>query len=248
MRIKNILKDGILGLLMITAIWWLGYLFIDTRALANPIEVYKELPSFIVDDKTKWHIIYSLSRIGMGLIISCIIGVIIGILMGYNKTADKILKPILYFAYPIPKLALMPIVILLLGIRESSKVVMIVLILVFQIITSVRSAIMNIDKEQYNFYKVMGAKKHSIFFGVTIPSITKDMLTSLKIGVGTAISILFFTETYGTKYGLGFYIMDRFQTADYVDMYCGIVVLSCIGFLLFAMIDVVQSIVCKWDD
>ena len=64
--------------------------------------------------------------------------------------------------------------------------------------------------------------------------------------MATAISVLFFTETFGTQYGMGYYIMDAWLRVNYLDMYAGIVVLSLIGLCLFGIIDMVEARACRW--
>jgi NitT/TauT family transport system permease protein len=64
--------------------------------------------------------------------------------------------------------------------------------------------------------------------------------------MATAISVLFFTETFGTQYGMGYFIMDAWMRVNYLEMYSGIVVLSVIGLVLFISIDFVERHMCSW--
>ena len=64
--------------------------------------------------------------------------------------------------------------------------------------------------------------------------------------MATAVSVLFFTETFGTQYGMGYYIMDAWLRVNYLDMYAGIVVLSLMGLLLFGLIDMAEYVTCRW--
>ncbi len=226
--------------------WYMLYLIVDSRIVPNPFDVFKMLPIILKDEETFLHVAYSLSRVLIGLSISLVFGTFIGVLMGMNEKVDKVLNPIVYLMYPVPKLALLPTVILTLGLKESSKITMIILIVIFQIITAIRGAVINIPKSNYMYFNIMGANKIKTFMHVTAPIILKELFIILKISTGTAISVLFFTETYGTRYGLGFYIMDCFQTVDYVEMYAGIVILSSIGFTLFFLIDLLETIFTPW--
>jgi NitT/TauT family transport system permease protein len=64
--------------------------------------------------------------------------------------------------------------------------------------------------------------------------------------MATAVSVLFFTETFGTQYGMGYFIMDAWLRVNYLEMYAGIVVLSLIGLLLFGVIDLIEHYACRW--
>jgi NitT/TauT family transport system permease protein len=192
------------------------------------------------------HIGASLLRILEGLSLSFLIAVPVGLLFAYYPKVNKYCKPLLYFSFPIPKLALLPIVMLLMGIGESAKITMIVLILVFQIMVGIRDAALHIPKEDFQVLTALGASKIQLLRWVTLPAILPEMLTSLRVAVGTSASVLFFTETFGTDKGIGFYIVDSWMRLAYKEMYTGIIVLSLIGFVLFFAIDRMEKRICKW--
>lgn len=79
-----------------------------------------------------------------------------------------------------------------------------------------------------------------------MPAAYSAILNAIRIALGTAIAILFFTEVYGTSYGLGFFIMDAWGRLDYLDMYSGILVLSLVAFILFQLIDLAETRANKW--
>lgn len=230
---------------MLNLIWIVGYLCTNTTVIPNPLMVYKQFPS-IFTEEIVIHIYYSLYRIGFGLFLSLLIGIPIGILMAYSRKANSILYPLIYFTYPIPKTALLPIAMLLLGMKEKSKITIIFLIIVFQVIVSVRDSITNIEPVMYQVVKSSGANKWQIIWHVTLPAILPQLLTSVRVSLGTAVSILFFVEGYGTKYGMGYYILDAWSRIQYAQMYIGIIVISVVGFLLFVLIDVLSDSICKW--
>lgn len=232
------------GFFILNLLWYIAAKALKIPALPVPQKIYSSLGR-VVSDKLYIHLGYSLFRISSAIIISLIIGLAIGILMGYSKLWNSLLNPLVYFTYPIPKISLLPVIMLLFGLREKSKIIMIVLIIVFQIIIAVRDAVLNIPKETYHALKSMGASKFQMFLYITLPAAFSEILTSVRIALGTAISVLFFTEVYGTRYGLGYFIMDAWMRIDYIEMYCGIVVVSLLGFILFASIDTLEGLICK---
>ncbi|MGI5912152.1 MAG: ABC transporter permease [Syntrophomonadaceae bacterium] len=200
----------------------------------------------IFQSKMQIHVLYSLVRIIEGIAIAVVIGVPLGFLMGYFEKINQILSPLVYFTYPIPKIALLPIVMLLFGLGEASKIIMIVLIIVFQIIVTSRDAVTGIPKEIFRSLQSLGASKLQVFTEIIIPASLSDVLTSIRLALGTAVSILFFTETFGTEYGMGYFIMDSWMRVNYLDMYAGIVVLSFMGFVLFTVIDIIEKNTSSW--
>jgi len=166
--------------------------------------------------------------------------------MGYDKKANKLLGPMVYFSYPIPKLALLPIIMVLFNIGEVSKIIIVVLIVVFQLIITIRDAVRNIPQENYYVLTSFGASNLQKMKHITMPAILPDIFSSLRVALGIATSALFFIETFGTDKGLGYYITDSQLRVDYIQMYFGIIVLSVIGFALFLFVDLLDSIFCKW--
>lgn len=234
------------GFLLINVIWFVSSIVLNTNVVPNPIDVYKHFDN-ILTNNVFFHILYSLKRILIGLILSLLIGIPIGVLMAYSKNANKILYPLIYFSYPIPKTALLPVAMLLLGMRDGSKIAIMFLVIVFQVIVSVKDSVNNIDSTLYQVIRSVGANKGQILWHVTLPAILPQLLTSIRVSLGTAVSILFFVEGYGTKFGMGYYILDAWSRINYIDMYVGIIVISFVGFLLFVLIDLISEKLCKWN-
>jgi len=238
-------KIFIQGFLLLNFIWFIASVLMDTNVVPNPINVYKNFGS-IFNKNIFIHIFCSLKRIGIGLALSLIVGIPTGIVMAYSKKANKILYPLIYFSYPIPKTALLPIAMLLLGMRDGSKISIMFLVIVFQVIVSVRDSVNNIDNTMYQVIKSTGANGGQILYHVTLPAILPQLLTSIRVSLGAAVSILFFVEGYGTKFGMGYYILDAWSRINYIDMYIGIIVISIVGFFLFVSIDFISDKLCKW--
>lgn len=245
MKAKRKLITFIQGFIIFNILWYIAAITIDIRVLPKPTDVYFNMIN-IYDAAIYKHVLSSLYRIISGLAISMILGSALGLLMAYSPMWNKVLNPLVYFTYPIPKTALLPIIMLLFGLGDVSKVILIVLILVFQIIVAIRDSVLNIEPETYNPVKSLGASKLQIFIHITVPAILPELLTSLRLSVGTALSVLFFAEGYGTQYGIGYYILDAWTRINYLEMYAGIVIMSLLGFIIFIAIDIIEEKVCKW--
>lgn len=245
MKSRDKIKLFLQGFFMVNILWYLLAIIIDMRVLPTPFAVYGNLNN-LYDNRLHIHIMTSLYRVTLGVGISLVLGVLIGLIMAYSKTWNKLLNPLVYFTYPVPKTALLPVAMLLFGLGDTSKVLLIVLILIFQVIIAVRDAVLNISQETYNPIRSLGASKLQIFRYITIPSILPAMLTNLRLSIGTALSILFFAEGYGTQFGIGYYILDAWTRIDYLGMYAGIIAISLLGFVLFVLIDLLEEAACKW--
>ena len=233
------------GMLCINIIWYAIHLSFNTRIIPDPIRVYRSFYLFF-QEAMLWHISISLWRIFAGVTIALLLGSLIGYKMAVSKTWNKILNPLVFFTYPVPKTALLPIIMTIFGLGGASKIILITMIIIFQIIITVRDSVAGIDKECIYNIRSMGASQVQILYHVVIPDIIPGILTSLRVTIGSALSILFFCEAYGTSWGMGYYILDAWTRIDYISMYKGILVLSTVGIALFFLIDILEQNIVKW--
>lgn len=235
----------VISILIVLASWQTISIWVNLPIVPSPWLVILNLCT-IFTAKIGIHSFYSLWRILAGLLLAVLVGSPIGYCMGYFEKCDKFLSPIIYLTYPIPKIALLPVIMLLFGLGELSKILMIFMIIVFQVIVAVRDGVKSIPKETYYPLYSLGASITDIFREILIPASLPNFLTSLRVAMATAISVLFFTETFGTQYGMGYFIMDAWMRVNYLEMYSGIMVLSCIGLILFGTIDYLEQKMCYW--
>lgn len=228
-------------------LWQAVSVILRLPVVPSPVKVFGNLSSIFFSE-ILIHALYSLWRIFAGIAASLLIGIPAGLCMGYFKIWDRLLSPVVYFLYPIPKIALIPVVMLLFGLGEASKIFMITLIVVFQVMVASRDAAKVIPGETFHSLYSLGAGFADIFRRAVLPASLPGLLSSVRVSLGTALSVLFFTETFGTEYGMGYFIMDSWMTVNYVDMFSGIVVLSLMGFVLFLGVDLLERLLCPWKE
>jgi NitT/TauT family transport system permease protein len=192
------------------------------------------------------HAAASLGRVAAALVLSLLTAVPVGMAIGRSRTLDRLLSPVLYLLYPIPKIALLPVVMLLFGLGDSSKVLIVFLVLFFQVLVSVRDAAREVPPQYLvSLRSLGGTRRHAVAF-VLLPSLVPALLSSLRIGTGTALAVLFFSETFGTSVGLGWFVMESWMRLSYVDMAAGILGLGLSGLALLLAIDFLHRRMCRW--
>ena len=236
------LWGGLAALCVLFGSWWLGSFFIQKPLLPSPWLVFQQLSTLL--SQGMWvHLQASLARVLYGLLLAIVVGFGLGLL---SATGRAFFDPLLYLIYPIPKMALLPIVMLLGGLGDSSKVMMIVLIVFPQVTIAVRDAIRAIPKEYYAVYRSLTISQWQQFKQITFPATLPAIVSATRVSLGTALSILFFTENYGTEFGMGYFIMEAWTRMDYPTMYAGILILSGIGFLIFGLLDLLAKRFFRW--
>lgn len=244
-RYTNHIKTIALGAALLHLAWVCMWGLLSTPLLPAPWEIYKHLWQ-ILNGNLAEHLWASLGRIILGILSSLLIALILALAMFRFNTLGRVLDSFIYLTYPIPKLALLPVVMLLGGLGEVTKVVMIVLIILFQLVLSIRDSLKSIPSESFAITSSLGASYTQTLRHILFPATLPDILSALRVALGTAISVLFVTETYGTSKGMGYFIVDAWMRINYLDMYAGIVLLALLGFTLFVILDALERILCPW--
>lgn len=231
--------------IVILVICWYGFSFlINSPALPSPTTVFFALFSQVEEGLLE-HFFISTYRVLYAISLALSLAVPVG-LLSHERAVDKLVAPFLYLLYPIPHIVLLPLIILIFGIGDLSKIVLIALIIFFQILVTTRDASRNVS--EYYIYSLLslGANRKDIYRHVIFPACLPKILTAMRISIGTSIAILFFAESFATTKGLGYIIMDAWSRADYAELYAGIVSMALLGFTLYIILERVEKRVCRW--
>lgn len=237
---------GLYGVIIVVALWYLLSMLIGTNMVPSPKTTIYELIRLLQNDFI-YHILYSMYRILGAILISLIIGIPVGIALGLSSLVDKIISPVVYLLYPTPKIAFLPIFMVMFGIGDKSKIILMVTIIVFQILIVTRDAVKEIDKDVLISARVMKFSKSDTILKVVMPAIAPKVFSALRVSIGIAISALFFSENYATKYGIGYYIMNSWSMVDYKGMFAGVLALSIMSLIIFKIIDLLEKKICPWN-
>jgi len=193
-----------------------------------------------------WHTLASLLRVLAALVVSLALAVPAGILAGARPRVDRAVSPLAYLLYPVPKIALLPAFIVLLGLGEASKLALLVTILVFPLYLAARDGVKDVPADLLLSARSLGLRGTKLVTDVYLPALLPRLFSALRLGVGIALSVLFFAENFATDYGLGSFVMNQWATMRYGPMGWGIAALSVLGLVLFAAVDALERWACPW--
>lgn len=233
------------AILTVLLFWYLLHFAVGPSTIPSP---YRTIVNFIeiFPGTLCLHLLVSLGRISAAVIISLIFGSIIGLWIGMSKKADAFVSPVVYILYPLPKIAFLPILMILLGLGNAPKIMLIIIIIIFQIIIAARDGVQEIPKELLYSVLSLGLSRVELYRHLILPAVLPKIITALRICVGVSISILFFGENFATTYGIGYFIMNSWLMVNYVEMFSGILALSILGLTLFKLIDLLENKLCAW--
>ena len=236
----------LLAALSVGAVWELAALLLQQPILPPPSRVFQVLLPELSGDLGR-HFLASLWRVIASIVISILIAAPTGLLLGQSRRANQLLSPVIYILYPIPKVVFVPVILLFLGVGNLSKIVIISLILVFQIVVLVRDHAARIQDELLQSVRSLGAGRRALLRYVYLPASLPGILTALRQSIGTAVAVLYITELVATRLGLGYYIYIQGSTLfEYPKMYAGVVAMSLLGLGLYFAVDILERILVPW--
>jgi len=237
----------LLAVLAILVVWQIAALLLNQPILPAPLPVAQALVAGLSGGELLEHLLASLWRVAASTLLAILTAAPAGMILGQARGLDRLLSPVIYLLYPIPKVVFVPIVLLFFGIGDLPKIVLIFLILFFQILVLVRDQAAAIRPELIQSVRSLGAGRRALFRFVYLPASLPAVLTALRQSVGTAVAILYVAELFATQRGLGYYIYYTGSTLfDYAAMYAGIVALSLMGLALYFAVDWLERKLAPW--
>ncbi len=236
-------KKHIYGNLMIIVIWYCLSLFIGTRLVPFPHTVLINIITNFSDLFP--HLLATAKRLIIAFAIALSVGTSIGIMMGMHKRVDNFLSPLIYCLNPVPKSALTPVFLIVFGMNDIGRIMIIIAIIIFPIIISIKDAIVMMPDEYFIIAETLNLSKKEFYTKIISRAIMPNLLSTIKVTIAIAIAVLYFVEQIGSSSGLGYYIASN-NGVNNVEMYSGIVILSLIGYVIVVVMDYLLATKCNW--
>ena len=198
------------------------------------------------DDSLIHQVLISLGRVAIGFALGAIPAVLIGIIMGLVPLVRAAIQPIVGAVLPIPKVAILPIIMLLFGIGEESKWVIIAIGVFFQVLVATATGVANIDKIYFDVGRNFKAGQWATYRKIALPGALPTIFAGLRLGWGMALLLLVTAEMVSSDGGVGFLIWKAWQTLSVEEMYVGLVTIAAIGIVSFWLFDFMERRLLPW--
>ena len=234
-----------LGLLLL---WELAARFgwIDVRFFPAPTTIIGELIALTRSGELVEHVAISLQRIVLGFFLGGIPAVIVGISMGIWRPVRALIDPLISALFPIPKSALVPLMLLIFGLGEMSKVAMVAIGVFFPIAINSTAGVLQINKVYLDVGKSFNASKWDTFRTIALPGALPFIMTGVKLGAGISLILIAVTEMVGAKSGIGYLIWSAWEIFAVPKMYVGLFTIALIGFAVTFLLREVERWVIRW--
>lgn len=192
------------------------------------------------------HVGISLSRAALGFLLGAVPAILLGVVMGLVPIVRAALQPVVGALFAIPKVAILPLVMLIFGLGEQSKWAIIAIAVFFQVLISTTAGVANIDRIYLDVGRNFGAGRLATLWTIALPGALPVIFAGIRLGWGVSLLLLVTAEMVAAKAGLGFLIWQSWQTFFVEDMYVGLVTIAVIGMLSFWLLDLLEGWLIPW--
>ena len=239
---------SLLSPILLIGLWELAARFgwIDMRFFSSPSRVFETLGDIVADGSLFHDLSVSLTRIFLGFLLGGVPAIAVGLLMGISPIVRALIEPLATAIYPIPKIALLPLFIVVLGIGENSKVVTIAVSVFFLVVLNVAASVLQIDAKHFEVARNFGANKWDLFWTVALPGSLPGIMSSIKLGMGFALTIIVGVEFVASNDGIGEFIWRSSEFYAIEKMLAGLVAIAVVGWLITVILNEIEYVLVPW--
>jgi ABC-type nitrate/sulfonate/bicarbonate transport system permease component len=219
---------------------------IDPLFLPSPLQIVGALEELAVSGELARHFAASLMRIGAGWIIGAAAGVLVGGLIGLSWAWRSAGLPFISALFPIPKIALLPLLILWFGIGEASKVATIALGVFFPMAISAYAGVDNVPRNLIRMAQSFNVPFRGIVMNVIIPGMLPSVLAGSRISASIALILVVAAEMIGANVGIGSFVLTAGNLMQTDKLMAGIVAISILGLVIGAAITWLERTLLRW--
>jgi ABC-type nitrate/sulfonate/bicarbonate transport system permease component len=230
-RINATVQHWIVPIAVLVAWELFGRLGMLPRYLSTPGAILEALWEITLSGELAVAMAASLYRVSLGFALGTAAGIVVGLGAGVIPGVRHFFDPLVSFLYAIPKVAFLPIFLLLFGLGHASKIAIIAFSGFFPVFVASRHAVLSVNPILVWTARNMGAPPRTVFFRVIVPAAAPQLFAGIRIGLAHAFVVLFAAELIGSRAGLGTLISEGEEWVRFDLMFAGIVCFAALGFV-----------------
>jgi ABC-type nitrate/sulfonate/bicarbonate transport system permease component len=194
-----------------------------------PTLIFSSFLKSLLIGKYNKNVMVTFSRVFSGFLIGGGAGMILGLLMGWSRRMRRVLDPIIAALHPIPKFALLPMVLIIFGLGESSRIVMVSIGAFFPMLINTMAGVMQVNPTYYDVVENYGASRFDSFWKVALPGSLPLIITGARLSLRSSLTLTIGVEMVFGNNGLGSELWLAWETMRMTDMYSTLLIVSVIG-------------------
>ena len=211
-----------------------------------PSEVVVALVDGLIDGSLVADVVVSSERIALGFVIGAAPATLLGIWSGLNRTVYYLVRPLATMLYPVPKIALLPLVIVVLGIGEISKIATVAISVFLMVVIHTIGGVMQVDRRYFEVGRLYGANQWTLFRTVALPASLPAIIEGWKLAMGFALTLIVGVEFVGASNGIGYRIWQSYELYAIADMFAAVCLIAALGWVLTVGLDELERLLVPW--
>jgi NitT/TauT family transport system permease protein len=218
----------------------------DPIFMAPPSAIFQAAIELVKSGALRKAMIESLAPFAVGLMLTVVIGIAVGILIAQWRVLEYVLDPFINALYAIPRIALVPLIILWAGLEFTGKVAILVSVAVFPIIVNTYSGIRDVRGSMLEIGRAYGATETQIFFKIILPAAIPFIMAGIRLSVGLAIIGIVVAEFFTAISGLGGMIVEYANVFATAKLFVPIIVIALVGVVLTELVQWAERRLSRW--
>jgi ABC-type nitrate/sulfonate/bicarbonate transport system permease component len=215
---------------------------IDTRFFPAPSSIAGTAYDLLRTGQLEMNTWVSLQRLFWGFLLGALPALVLGLTMGLYRPVRVLIEPLVLATYPIPKSAILPLILLIFGLGEPSKIVMVAIGVFYPVIINTLSGVVQISKIYLDVGHNYRANRWKMFTTIALPGALPFIMTGIKLGAGMGLILIAIAEMIGAQSGLGYMIWNAWQILSVNAMYVGLIVIALLGFVLTLILNEIERL------
>jgi ABC-type nitrate/sulfonate/bicarbonate transport system permease component len=219
---------------------------IDVRFFPPPSSIVHQIGVLIASGELATNTLASLRRLALGMLLGGVPALFLGLAMGVSRPLRAAIDPLVSATYPIPKSAILPLVLLIFGLGEMSKVVMVALGAFYPILINTVLGVVNLDKVYLDVGHNYRANRWQVFRTIALPGALPSIMAGIKLAMGMGLILIAISEMVAANDGIGYMIWNSWQVLTVDTMYVGLLVIAILGFVFSLVLDEIERMLIPW--
>src|SRR6201994_2258313 len=234
---------GIVPILLVIGLWQAldSFGYAPVTLLPPPGRVFARLAQQLADAEFQQEIAATLFRLFAGFAIAVILGIGIGLAAAALPAVNAVVRPIVRVLAPLPKVALYPALLLLLGFGHESKIMLVAADALFPILLSTYYGASMVEQKLIWSAMAAAPPRRQILFKVVLPAAAPSILTGCRIGLVISCIVVFLAEMITSTDGLGHVLVTAARTFQAADMFVPLLTISLLGLILNGLLELLRS-------
>jgi NitT/TauT family transport system permease protein len=239
---------AVLTPIMLLAVWEIAALTgaLDARLFTPPSAIASRAWQMIGDGELWRDALATIARLSVGFVVGSVLGVLCGLIMGVSRPVRAALGPTFTSLYALPKIAILPLLLLIFGLTETPKVLSVAISVFFVVQINTLAGILEIDARILEAARAYRATGWKLFRYVLLPGATPAIMTGLRVSAGMAVIVITAVEFVASNNGLGYLIWNSWQLFQPQTMFVGLIAVSIIGALVTGLVIVLERVLLPW--